>query len=330
MRTVRPDEEPQWNALMREHHYLGFRNLCGNRLRQVAVLGARWLALLGWQCAALHCAARDRWIGWTPLQRRQRLFLVANLSRFLVLTEAGQQRNLASRALGLGLRHLPREWQQRHGSAVLLAESFCDPQFFAGTCYRASNWIDVGATLGYGRQRGGPLGYRHHGAPKRVFLHPLCRGARRQLAAARPHPGWLSHRPRILLRPDQWRSLRAFLYHTPDRRNRRGLRYPMQTAMAILVGARLAGCRTLTELSDFGRSLSQATLASIGSRLRPQSGRHEAPGISSWHYILKRIDAGEVERQLAAWTAAEGLREPAGPGDGAAPPTGARGVRACD
>ena len=60
VRTVRPDEEPHWNALLRQHHYLGFRNLCGNRLRQVAVHGERWL---GWHAAALHCAARDRWIG---------------------------------------------------------------------------------------------------------------------------------------------------------------------------------------------------------------------------------------------------------------------------
>ena len=104
------------------------------------------------------------------------------------------------------------------------------------------------------------------------------------------------------LKPDQLRSLWACIDQIPESRDRRGLRYPMRTAMAILVGARLAGCRTLTELSDFGRSLSQATLASIGSRLRPQSGRHEAPGISSWHYILKRIDTGEVERLLAAWT----------------------------
>ena len=38
VRTVRPDEEPRWNDLMREHHYLGFRNFCGNRLRQVSLL----------------------------------------------------------------------------------------------------------------------------------------------------------------------------------------------------------------------------------------------------------------------------------------------------
>ena len=108
---------------MRERHYLGFRNFWGHRLRQVAVLGERWLALVGWHAAALHCAARDRWIGWQSRQRRQRLFLVANQSRFLLLHEAGRSPHLASRVLGLSLRHLPGAWQRRHGSPLLLAET---------------------------------------------------------------------------------------------------------------------------------------------------------------------------------------------------------------
>ena len=66
VRPVRPEEEPQGNALLHAHHYLGFRKLCGAQLKQVAVWGDRWLALLGWQEAALHCGPRDRWLGWTP------------------------------------------------------------------------------------------------------------------------------------------------------------------------------------------------------------------------------------------------------------------------
>ena len=39
VRVVRPDEVPRFNALLREHHYLGFRKFCGRRLRHVAELG---------------------------------------------------------------------------------------------------------------------------------------------------------------------------------------------------------------------------------------------------------------------------------------------------
>ena len=122
-----------------------------------------------------------------------------------------------------------------------------------------------------------------------------------------------------MLNNAQWRSLRSFLDQVPDTRSRRGLRYPMRTALTILLGSRLAGCQTLTELSDFGRALSQQTLAAIGSRRRPQTGRYEAPCISSWHDLLKRIDAAEVERLLAAWTAAQVLDKPADSADGEAP-----------
>ena len=45
VRVVRPEEVPRFNALLCEHHYLGFRKFCGHRLRHVAVLGERWLVL---------------------------------------------------------------------------------------------------------------------------------------------------------------------------------------------------------------------------------------------------------------------------------------------
>ncbi len=115
VRTVRREEEASWNALMRAQHDLGFRQLCGQRLRQVAVLGEQWLALLGWQSAAWHGAARERWIGWTQRQRQP-------------------------------------------AAPLLLAETFVDPQRFAGTCYRAANWLEIGPTQGYRRVRGAPRG----------------------------------------------------------------------------------------------------------------------------------------------------------------------------
>jgi hypothetical protein len=68
--------------------------------------------------------------------------------------------------LGLSLRRLCADWLARHGHELLLAESFVDPSRFVGTCYRASNWIEVGRTAGFGRQRGGRIGYVSHGQPK--------------------------------------------------------------------------------------------------------------------------------------------------------------------
>ena len=116
---ARPDEVPRFNALLREHRYLGLRKFCGCRLWHVAMLGERWLALLGWHTATLHCAARECWIGWYPRRRRRRLLLIVNNSRFLLLPSAAG--TLAWRVLGLNLRHLPRDWLAHHGHPILLA-----------------------------------------------------------------------------------------------------------------------------------------------------------------------------------------------------------------
>lgn len=302
VRVVRPDEEPRFNALLREHHYLGFRKFCGRRLRHVAVLGERWLALLGWHAAALHCAARERWIGWHTWQRRQRLFLIVNNSRFLLLPNAAGTPHLASRVLGLSLRRLPGDWLARHGHAILLAETFVDPRRFAGTCYRAANWLEIGRTLGYGRTRSGPLGYVAHGQPKRVFVYPLRRDARHQLAAPMPRPEWLPWRPRILLTTAQMLSLRDFVRSQPDSRGRRGLRYPWPALLTIVLAARVAGATTLTEMSRFGRALEQSVLQDLGIPRRTQTGSYHAPGISTLHYALKGVDVESLEDLLAEWT----------------------------
>jgi hypothetical protein len=54
---------------------------------------------------------------------------------------------------------------------------------WAGTCYRAANWIALGTTAGRGRMD------RHHRreglAPKQVFVYPLLAHARELLRGAR-------------------------------------------------------------------------------------------------------------------------------------------------
>ena len=56
---------------------------------------------------ALKCAARDRWIGWDYAAQFDRLHLLSNNSRFLLLP--GAARNLGSRVLSLSTRRLVRE-----------------------------------------------------------------------------------------------------------------------------------------------------------------------------------------------------------------------------
>ena len=105
--TVRPvwgmTEQRLWDRLVATHHSRGCHGTFGRALRQVAVVNDCWVALLGWQAGAFKVGVRDRWLGWSAVQRQARLHLMANNTRFLVL-EAGRVPNLASRVLGLSLR----------------------------------------------------------------------------------------------------------------------------------------------------------------------------------------------------------------------------------
>ena len=75
--TVRPvsfGEAGRFSAELDAHHWLGHR-LTGQVLRYVAELDGQWVAVAGFGSAALSCAVRDRFIGWSREQQYARLIL---------------------------------------------------------------------------------------------------------------------------------------------------------------------------------------------------------------------------------------------------------------
>ena len=46
-------EHRRWDRLVERHHYLSFQGLFGKAVRHVATVCPEWLALVGWQAAAL-------------------------------------------------------------------------------------------------------------------------------------------------------------------------------------------------------------------------------------------------------------------------------------
>jgi len=78
-------------------------------------------------------------------------------------------------------RRISRDWQEKYGHPILLLETFVEQQRFAGTCYKAANWIPVGETTGRTRNHssGTPL------TPiKSVWLYPLHRSFVKRLAGS--------------------------------------------------------------------------------------------------------------------------------------------------
>jgi len=146
VRPIQPEERQRYDQLMGEQHYLGNPQLVGEQMRFVAEYKGQWVGLLAWSAGAYRLKLREGWIGWSPSQKKRRLSLVANNSRFLILEE-WHSPNLASRLLKLCLARLSQDWEQIYGHGILLVETFVDPQQFRGTCYRASGWTLLGQTM---------------------------------------------------------------------------------------------------------------------------------------------------------------------------------------
>jgi hypothetical protein len=167
-----------WNDAMARHHYLGHRPLPGAQRRYSVSARGITVALFGFGAAAWKCKARDDFIGWGPDARVQRLHLVVNNARFLVLPWV-RVPNLASAALGLVARRIGEDWEATYGYRPALMETFVETPRFAGTSYKAANWSHVGTTKGRGKLDR----YHEHRLPvKDVYVLALCRDFRRFLA----------------------------------------------------------------------------------------------------------------------------------------------------
>ena len=161
----------QAKAALGLEHGLGAGREAGDRLCQLVKKDGKLVAVLVWCAAAWHLKARDETVGWDAVTRSQRLKLVVQLRRFLVL-EATRRPNLASQCLGAGLRALVGQWESQHGYRPLLAESFSDPESHAGTVYKATNWVPAGLTKGYSQD---PTDYYvPNGRPEKLWLKELA------------------------------------------------------------------------------------------------------------------------------------------------------------
>ena len=292
---------------MRAHHYLGLVAMVGRSLRYIAEVDGRWLALVGWAAAALKCASRDAWIGWSPTLQWQRLGLIANNVRFLILPQV-RVKNLASRVLGLNVARLSADWQCVHGHALLLAETFIDPSRFAGTCYRAANWIELGSTRGFAKSNDK---YVEHGAAKRVWVYALHPQARRVLASALPQAALPRLEVKMLtLSERDAQELFVRLDALEDPRQRRGRRHHQRSILACIICAVISGAQGSTAIAQWVKRLSVPMLRRLRCR-RGTDGTYEQPSEPTIRRMLAAVNIEQLERQLGDWLHAHaGVDEP--------------------
>jgi hypothetical protein len=146
----RTPDEAMFNALMHEHHYLGYTQPVGEHLKYMVLAAGRPIACMAWSSAPRHLGSRDRFIGWTAQARLANIGLLAYNTRFLILPWVTVP-HLASHLLGRIAKRLSADWQAVYAHPIYFVETFIDPQRFAGTCYRAANWTLLGVTTGRGK-----------------------------------------------------------------------------------------------------------------------------------------------------------------------------------
>ena len=169
-----------WDYVVRKFHYLGYRILVGRNLKYLVYAGDRLIAALGWQSAVGgHLACRDQAIGWDSAQRQTYVHRVANNSRFLIMPWI-RILHAASHILARNIARLNRDWEAKYGYPLWLLECFVDPSLYRGTCYRAANWVCIGQTKGFRKEK---EGFAYHGATKEVYVYVLDKRARQKIQA---------------------------------------------------------------------------------------------------------------------------------------------------
>ena len=158
-----------WNELMVCEHPQGAGPLVGAQMRYLVACDHGWLGGLGFSASALRLVDRDQWIGWDAHTRGQHQHRVVGMSRFLIRGSV-RCHNLASRVLGMACRGLAEDFELQYGYRPWLLESFVDSENFAGTCYKAANWLAIGQSRGRGRQDRQHL---HAKSVKDIYVYAL-------------------------------------------------------------------------------------------------------------------------------------------------------------
>ena len=173
----RSGDEPLFNSLMEQHHYLGYEQPVGEHVKYLVWAQGRPIACVAWSSAPRHIGSRDRYIGWDQQARRCNIRFLAYNTRFLILPWV-RVKYLASHILGHMAARISEDWQRMYGHPIYFLETFVDPERFRGTCYRAANWVLLGNTTGRGKQSNS---YAPNRSIKEVLGYPLTKRFRELL-----------------------------------------------------------------------------------------------------------------------------------------------------
>jgi hypothetical protein len=175
----RTPQEALFNSLVEQYHYLGYEQPVGEHVKYLVTARGQAIACMALSSSPRHLGCRDRFIGWDQQTRKRNIHRIAYNTRFLILPWVNVP-HLASHLLSRMAARVSCDWERMYAHPVYLLETFVDPERFAGTCYRAANWVSLGYTTGRGKN---DLSHRPNRSCKQVLVYPLHRLFRQLLGA---------------------------------------------------------------------------------------------------------------------------------------------------
>ena len=178
LRQIRKSaDEKLFNSLIHQFHYLGYSQPVGEHLKYIAYANDHPVACLAFSSAPYHIRPRDTFIGWDRNALEERRHLLAYNTRFLILPWI-RVPHRASHLLGMCARTISQDWLALYSHPVYWLETFIDTERFAGTCYKAANWIFLGYTTGRGKD---DQTNKKNRSVKAMYGYPLVRNFREKL-----------------------------------------------------------------------------------------------------------------------------------------------------
>lgn len=276
-RLINKYEVPEYEKLLDQLHYLGSCKVEMTKCLRYVVENeeGQWCALLDFGYAALKNTALDEHIGWEQAEKKKRLKYILNNTRFLVLPwMKTRYKNLASQSLALVTKRVSSDWEYYHGHHILYLETFVD-ESKKGTCYKASNWLEVGLTKGFGKVGSK---WKYHGNKKKVFVVPLHKKAKQILSnKVFPHP-ILATETRSMLNISEINldDLESIFIDIPDHRPNpnHGNVFPGSKLLLVAACAFLSGYTSYIGIGEYVKNLSPEAVAKFrfkkNLKLRPE------------------------------------------------------------
>jgi len=304
VRLIEPEEQQQFDRLIVEGHYLHKALFVGQQLRYVAQYQEQWVALMVWSAGAYKLKLREQWIGWSDRQKRRRLPLVVNNSRFFI-PEPFHIPNLASRVMKLNLERLAADWEHLYQHGVLIAESFVDPEHFRGTTYKACGWTLLGQTQGFQRSR--QDFYQPHHKPKQLWVRELKAGARTILRGRNLPASCQSceadRAPDCAQSPEELKQMERFFGDLPDWRKIK-VGHSISSLVAVTVCAMMCRvCLGQRDLAAFARNLTRQQRMALGFPRDWSKRIHHyiPPSESTFARMLRQVNNQALQEALLRW-----------------------------